>query len=253
MDIGGWSGSDRVNFILDTIEPDVSPGEVEIEGNVVIIDWSSEGIFEGIEITAVMDGSDILAEHDLENGISTFREVPPGEHKINLTFTDKAGNSKILSFDVDILRSTGKNSEKGGINPIIILISLVLILIITATVIILIVRRPKDGEKGREERLQSPNKPQKITFGHMPAVQNASSHPRHHARPSPAPVSNAHSENVEDSYIRPEKRKTPVRKTKNPPGPVSSKRENEEEIIEDEIEDWSDMEELEEFEELEEI
>jgi hypothetical protein len=257
-DIGGQRGYDSVQFTLDRIDPLISNGKIELDENLVRISWSCEEDISQLEIVSIMDGIEIVAEHDLENGFTIFREVPEGIHTLNLTFKDRAGNEKDLGFDFEIEnRGMDKKSEGEGSILIPVVIILIVIALIGATAFILIRKKGNDDEISKQPK--TPIKPDKISIGPIPAVKGVDT-----VIPGKAPpIGNTRktaSMDTGDSYIRPEKAKqSSISKDR----PNRIQRRYEQGVKSDigrspmetteTIEDWTDMEDIEELEELEEF
>ena len=254
-DIGGWSASDTASFILDREDPEVISGEVSVEGNSVILHWSMEENGEGIRITSSMDGVETLAQHDTDAGTTTFREVPEGEHDVNITFIDRAGNSMVLTFEFEVKdgREEERKQEGGGSLVWILLILIVIVVAVIVSFLILRKKKQSPQEEDKESKTIS-RKPDKISIGPIPARRETSHGPPPKKEPAPAPSSprSFQPPAIDDSYIRPERKKRPQIK-RSTPSKVPPPEKKPESVEEDIIEDWSDTEEFEELEELEEI
>ncbi len=252
-DIGGWMTNESVQFVLDRVDPEITPGDLEVNGDVITVNWiRDEGEVE-LQVSVEMDGMEITGQHDHAAGMSVFREVIPGKHSMNLTFTDLAGNSKVITFDFEVKGSDKSKEEKGGVDSIIILIPIILILVIVGVFIFIWVRGRKKDDKKEENGAKLPSKPERISIGPMPARKQRPLAPA--KMPSPPQVRSRTTSigEQDDSYIRPERKKAPPPKNRMHTVPDRSIGTTETSGNDDDIEDWSDMEELEEFDELEEI
>ncbi len=252
-DIGGWMTNESVHFVLDRVDPKITPGDVEVKGNVVSIFWILDGGEGELKISVEMDGVEITGQHDRTTGISVFREVTPGKHSMNLTFTDLAGNFKVLTFDLEVKGNDKGKEDTGGVGPIIILVPILILLTVIGVILFIWARGRKKDDKKEENGAKLPSKPERISIGPMPARRQQPLAP---ARVPSAPQVRSRTTSIgeqDDSYIRPERKKTPPPKNRMQTVPDRPMRATDVSENDDDIEDWSDMEELEEFDELEEI
>jgi len=268
-DLGGWSGSDSLSFILDMTPPRVAEGgSPEVEGDSASIFWTLE---EGERIDSVkleMDGKEMPFSTDPYSGAMTFTELERGHHVVNLTFSDQAGNEKTLEFEFDISGSSSKNQGGGGSSGWIFILIVLILVVVAALAAFLVLRKGKDkGNEKREGDLKGrlPVKPDKISIGAVPAAPAAGA-PRHTRVRTEAPpgvrAPGRSSTHVREGYIRPERKagKAPKRMIRDIRGIEGSVKKGDrfgssgsESVKEGEdIEDWSEVDEFEELEEMDE-
>ncbi len=267
-DIGGWTDSDHMTFILDTKAPgfERSTDPVEVISTTAKIFWEITETESGITMTVRVNGKVVTTNTDPLDGEMIMTELSSGSYSVNITFTDLAGNEKILHYDLLIEpQKDGGGSDGRSFLPLILGILLVIAMI--ALVIFLVFRNK--GEKKEEKRItESAKRPDKISIGPLPSRPAAPFTQLNRKGIHQPKTAVKHTQTVGPStadggYIRPERKKrAPSRLIKDIPttsGPdkemPSQKRSKPEDDIEEwgNVDDWSDMEEMEEFEEMEEV
>jgi hypothetical protein len=243
---------------------------MDINGNRADFYWTLDESEGPLDLKVILDDIEINTNAEADSLALGLAEIEPGDHTIELVFSDRAGNINVLTYEFTIEEKKNTSTEEGGVSILWIILIILLIIIIVAVVIFLVIRKKPKEEEVDLKKLTG--KVDKITIAPMPS-------PKHgHHRPSVAPVAHhhpprkaaptIHGGKVDGGYIRPERKSQKNKRTikdidfKPEPAPqrvISQKKESpkvkEEDTIEEwgEVEDWDEMEEMEEMDEFEEM
>ena len=160
IDIGGWQYTlDYPHDILvDSTPPtfQFDSKEIGTDGKAVI-QWTVSDDGNGLTVMVSVDGENYI---EVPGTSYTTGFLPPGDHTIQLTIMDSAGNQVDETWTFTIEEEKDEESGgSGGFIAVIILIAVVLIIGIIGAVIFIFKKKEKEPEEKQDAKVTVPSGP----------------------------------------------------------------------------------------------